>query len=221
MSVNASRKTSKASETVLSSIAAESRELMRNRLARLELAAIRDHDRLPRLAALRADLLDRLHHVVALHHVAEDHVLPVQVRRLRRADEELRAVRVRPRVRHRQAARAGVLARLAREGLIRELGAVDRLAAGAVAAREVAALAHEARDHAVERAALEVQRLAALAGALLTRAQRTEVLRRLRHRVREELHDDAPGALAADGHVEVDLRVRHRAEIDREARATL
>ena len=47
------------------------------------------------------------------------------VRRLRGAHEELAPVRVRPRVRHGQAARAGVLARLAREGLVRELRAVD------------------------------------------------------------------------------------------------
>ena len=36
-------------------------------------------------------------------------MLPIQVRRLRGAEEELRAVRVGPRVRHRQDARARVL----------------------------------------------------------------------------------------------------------------
>ena len=46
----------------------------------------------------------------------------------------------------------------------------------AVAAREVAALAHELRDDTVEGGALEVERLAALAHALLARAQRAEVL---------------------------------------------
>ena len=46
----------------------------------------------------------------------------------------------------------------------------------AVAAREVTALAHELRDDAVEGGALEVERLAAAAHALLARAQSAEVL---------------------------------------------
>lgn len=62
------------------------------------------------------------------------------------------------------------------EVLVRELLAVDRLAARAVAGREVAALAHELRDDAVEGRALEVQRLAGLSGALLARAERAEVV---------------------------------------------
>ena len=49
-------------------------------------------------------------------------------------------------------------------------------AGAAVAAREIAALAHELRDDTVEGGALEVERLAALAHALLARAQRAEVL---------------------------------------------
>ena len=52
-----------------------------------------------------------------------------------------------------------------------------RRAGRAVAAGEVAALAHELRDHAVEGGALEVQGLAAAAHALLARAQSAEVLR--------------------------------------------
>ena len=52
-------------------------------------------------------------------------------------DEELRAVRVRAAVCHRQNAGLGVLQA---EVLIGELGAVDRLAAGAVVVGEIAAL---------------------------------------------------------------------------------
>ena len=48
------------------------------------------------------------------------------------------------------------------EVLVGELGAVDALAACAVATREVAALNHEIGDHAVELAALVAQLLAAL-----------------------------------------------------------
>ena len=77
---------------------------------------------------------------------------------------------------------AGALARTLRTGvlegevLVSELLAVDGLAAGAVAAGEVAALAHELRDDAVEGGALEVERLARLADALLAGAERAEVL---------------------------------------------
>ena len=58
---------------------------------------------------------------------------------------------------------------LSNPDLIGELGAVDRLATSAVVVGEVAALAHEARDHAVERRALEAK-------ALLAGAERAEVL---------------------------------------------
>lgn len=58
------------------------------------------------------------------------------------------------------------------EVLIRELGAVDALAASAVAAGEVAALDHEVLDDAVEGRAL-------VAEALLACGQSTEVLGRL------------------------------------------
>ena len=86
------------------------------------------------------------------------------------AQEELRAVGARAGVGHREDARAGVLEL---KVLILELGAVDGLAAGAVAGGEVAALAHELGDHAVERRAL-------VAEALLAGAQGTEVLQRKR-----------------------------------------
>ena len=62
------------------------------------------------------------------------------------------------------------------EVLVGELLAVDGLAAGAVAAGEVATLAHELRDDAVEGGALEVERLARLAHALLAGAEGAEVL---------------------------------------------
>jgi len=54
-----------------------------------------------------------------------------------------------------------------------------------------------------------VERLPLLAHALLARAQRAEVLRRARHLVRVQLHDDAPRGGAADGHVEEHAGVGH------------
>ena len=54
--------------------------------------------------------------------------------------------------------------------LVGELLAIDRLAAGAIAAGEVASLAHKAWYDAVEGRALEVQRLATAAHPLFSRA---------------------------------------------------
>mmetsp|Transcript_62884 Transcript_62884/g.167224 ORF Transcript_62884/g.167224 Transcript_62884/m.167224 type:complete len:247 (+) Transcript_62884:167-907(+) len=171
-----------------------------------QLAAIGDHHLLAGLAPLAAHSLDRLDHVHALDHLAEDNVLAIEPRGLGGAQEELAAVGARARVRHREDARARVLER---EVLVGKLGAVDRLAARAVAPGEVTALAHELRNHAVERRALEVQRLARLAHALLAGAERAEVLGRLRHDVGAQLHDDAARRRTADRHVEENLGLRH------------
>ncbi len=83
--------------------------------------------------------------------------------------------------------------------LVLELSAVDRLAAGAVVVGEVAALAHEVPDDAVEGAVLEAE-------PLLHRAQGTEILRGPGNDVSAELHRDATEGLAVGGHVEENLR---------------
>ena len=92
------------------------------------------------------------------------------------------------------------------EVLIRELLAVDGLAAGAVAAGEVTRLAHEVRDDAVEDAVLVAEGLARLPDPLLAGAQRPEVLARLRGDVDAELERDATDGRAADAHVEETTR---------------
>eukprot|EP00964_Phaeocystis_antarctica_P001358 scaffold722_cov64-Phaeocystis_antarctica.AAC.1 len=110
-------------------------------------------------------------------------MLPIEPRHLLGRDEELRAVGVRARVGHRERARSAVLDRevLVGEPRVAALPAgqcgVDALAATPVAAGEVAALDHEAGDHAVEGAARVRQLMAALAHALLaaTRWTRTRV----------------------------------------------
>jgi len=161
-------------------------------------AAVSDHHVFARLSTFGADCLNLLDdgHV---EHLAEYHVFAIQPSRLRRAEEELRAVGVGAGVGHGEDSLAGVLER---EVLVGELLAVDALAARAVTAREVAALAHEAGDDAVELAALEAE-------ALLARAERAEVLRRLGDDVAAELHGDAASRRAADGHIKEDLRFRH------------
>ena len=139
----------------------------------LELAAIGNHDRRGRLAALAADGLDGLDNVHTFGDGAEDNVLAVKPVGLDSAQEKLAAVGARACVGHREGARAGVLQL---EVLISELSAVDGFATCAVASGEIASLAHELGDDTVERGALEVERLAALPRSLLAGAQSTEVL---------------------------------------------
>lgn len=136
--------------------------------------------------------------------LAEDDVLAVQPGAGDEAGEDLAAVGVAAGVGHGEDAGAGVLARLAGEGLIRELHAVDGLAAGAVAALKVTELGHKLGNDAVEDGALVVEGLAAAAHALLAGAEGAEVLGGLGAGVLEELEGDALGGLLADGDVEED-----------------
>lgn len=97
-----------------------------------------------------------------------------------------------------------MLACLAREGLIRELHAVDGFAASAVATLEVAELSHELRNNSVEDGGLVVEGLAAAAHTLFTSAESAEVLSSLGSDVLEEFERDALGGLLADRDVEED-----------------
>lgn len=133
-------------------------------------------------------------------------MLAIQPRGLCGTDEELGAVSVGAGVGHGEDARPRVLLY---KVLIGKLLAVDRLSTGTVAPCEVTALAHEPWDHTVERRTLEVQRLAGAAGAFLAGTQRAEVLRRLWHHIRIELHHDPAGWGTADLHIKENLWVRH------------
>ena len=127
------------------------------------------------VACLR--LLDLVDNVHSLHHLAKHHVFAVQVRARHRGNKELRAVRVRTRIRHAQHSLFRVLQR---ERLVRKLLAVNRAAARSVELREIAALNHEVVNHAVEDRVLVAQSHAVRVGALLARAQTSEVLAGLR-----------------------------------------
>ncbi|GET89186.1 cyclophilin a, putative [Leishmania tarentolae] len=151
-------------------------------------------------AAAAADGLHSLDDFVALQHLTEDDMLAIQPARRCCAQEELRTVRVGAGVGHRQRSRTEVLAGLASEGLIGEFSAVDGLATSTIAVSEVATLAHELRDHTVERAAR-------VAEPLLARAQRTKVLGRLGDGIGKELHRHAAGALTTDLDIHPNLRV--------------
>ena len=86
------------------------------------------------------DVLDPADNIHALYDLSEDDVLPVEVGGVLRSEEELAAIGSRPGVSHGEEAAAGVLDN---EVLIGELLSIDGLPARAVAAGEVAALAHE------------------------------------------------------------------------------
>lgn len=109
----------------------------------LQLAAVRDDDGLHGAAALRSGLLDGSEGLRPLHNLPEHDVFSVEPGRLRGADEELRAVRVRPCVRHRQHATARVLQL---KVLVFECRPIDRLPASPVARSEVAALLYMFSD---------------------------------------------------------------------------
>jgi hypothetical protein len=171
-------------------------------LISLQLARLLDGDGLGGLSGLGADLLDGLDDVETLDDLAEDDVLTVEPRGLDGADEELGAVGAGASVGHGEDTGASVLEV---EVLVLELLAVDGLSAGAVAAGEVTTLKHELGDDAVEAGALEVERLARLAGTLLASAEGAEVLSGLGDLVLEELHDDAAGWRPTYGDVEEDI----------------
>merc|ERR1719195_2517316 len=168
--------------------------------AALALPAVVYDDLLGGLAALGAEGLDLLDRVHALDDLPEDDVLAVEPGGLGRAQEELAAVGVGSSVGHGEDPGPGVLQL---EVLVLELHPVDGLAARAVPCGEVAALAHEVGDDAVERRSLEAE-------ALLPGAQRAEVLARPRGHVEAQLHDDLAQLLAAGLDVEEDPLVsRH------------
>ena len=135
-------------------------------ISRSKLATIRYEHFLGGRATLTAIGLDLLDHVHALDHLAERHMLAVEPRARHRGDKELRAVGVWPRVGHGHQAGPVVLDC---EILVRELALlVDRLAAGAVVAREIAALQHKARHDPMKGGAL-------VAKAFFTCAQSAKV----------------------------------------------
>lgn len=84
------------------------------------------------------------------------------------------------------------------EVLIRELLAIDRLAARAIAASKVTTLNHKVLDDTVEVGAL-------VSVALLASGQSTEVLNSLGNSLAVKTDDNATQLLLAMGHVEVDL----------------
>lgn len=143
----------------------------------LKWTTIGDHNLLCGLARLRAVRFDLLDNIQALNNFAKDNVLVIQPGGLHRANEELRAVGIGASVGHWEDAGSGVLQA---EVLIGELVAIDGLASSAIVIGEIAALAHEVWNDAMETGAL-------IAEALLAGAQGTEILGCFGHDIRAQL----------------------------------
>jgi len=119
--------------------------------------------------------LDGVQGIEAINHLSEDCIIVVQMRMLRVCKEELRSIRVRARVSHRQNASGGVL--VVWMNLISELGA-PYAGAAFPCVRRITALQHEALDVAME------ERIVVIARA----RQRKKIKCRPRHIVTEDLY---------------------------------
>ena len=114
----------------------------------LKLSALLDLDsHLGLVSWVLVAVLDLLHNLVALEHLAKDDVLAVEPARDNSGDKELRAIGIAASVSHAEQALLGMLQL---EVLIVEAVAVDRLAPGAVTLGEVATLDHEVLDDTVK-----------------------------------------------------------------------
>jgi len=142
---------------------------------------------LPRAGAGLLKLGDD-HHTLIIGNLTEDNVLSIQPRGDDGGDEELGSVGVGASIGHGQETGLGMLSL---EVLVRELLAIDGLAAGAIASSEVTTLQHELRDDSVELATL-------VAKALLTSAEGTEVLGGLWDYIVVEFEVDSAGLRRRD-----------------------
>jgi len=141
-------------------------------------------------------------------------MLAVQPGRLGCTKEELRTVGIRPRVCHTKDSWPSMLEL---EVFVLELCAVDTFAPSSIVVREVSALAHEIWNDSVETTVFETK-------SLLVSAKLPEILGRLGHYVRSELHLNPTGRLAANLNVEINLWVltaRRRSRVRRTTAAHL
>jgi hypothetical protein len=119
---------------------------------------------------LRSDRLNLIHNLEAFDDLAEDDMLAIQMRSVPRANEELATIGVWSGIGHRETAFACVLTCLTGEALIGKFSTIDGLSTTTISQSEIAALAHEAGDDAVEGGAFEMQRHTTLPHPLFTSA---------------------------------------------------
>merc|ERR1712241_112050 len=130
---------------------------------------------------------------------SKDDMFAIEMRSCSGAQEELRPVRVRSCIRHRQNSRASVLVD---EILVLKFVPVDGLAAGAIASREVSALAHELGNDTMKRASF-------ITITVLSAAKFLEIAHCFWDVLFVEIHDNTTFLFASDTDVEEDLRIGH------------
>jgi len=160
-----------------------------------EHSAVGNHNLFRNVTISRPNCLDFLDDVHSSSNTSEHDVRIVQPRSFRRAEEELTAIRVLSRIRHRQNARARMFEF---EVFVVELVSIDRFSTRTVVIRKVSALAHETGNHAVEARVFVTK-------PFLTGAQRAEVLRGLWYDVIAESHFNSTRRTSADRNVEETL----------------
>ena len=165
-----------------------------------ENAAVSNDSVLAGLSRAGADTLKSVDNIDTLENLTKDSVATIEPGGLLEGDEELGAVCVGARVGHGEEVGLGVLEI---EVLVWEGPPVDRFTSSAAAFSEVSSLGHEARDDAVEMAALEMEGLACVANASLSSRERGEILHSLRHHVAEHAKDYAPSRVT----VHLDVKV--------------
>jgi hypothetical protein len=162
-------------------------------IRQLQLPTLINHHLRTRRTTPAAKGFHFLDHIHAFDDGAEDDVFAVEPFGLGGTEEELRAVGTRTGVSHAENAWAGVLQS---EVFVSELGAVDGLATGAIVVSEIAALAHETGDDAVEAGAGKAK-------ALFASAESTEILSCLGHNVAAELNNNPAQRLAISSDIQV------------------
>jgi len=139
-----------------------------------------------------------LNNIITVYDLAENDMLAIQMCCSLCANKEQRPIRVFARIGHGQAA---LLMRLG-EILVVKLWTVDGFTARAVGLREVAPLAHEAGNYAVEARLHEGQANATLGYAPLAGTEAPEVLNRSGDNVGEELKLDVSNGSAVNADLE-------------------
>jgi len=158
----------------------------------LELATVSDHDLSLGLTTLGTVAFNGFNNIHALGDTAEHTVLAIEPWGGDGAQEELASVGVRSSIGHGQNTWPLVLQL---EVFISKLVAINRLSSGAVVVGEIASLAHELGDDAMEAGALESE-------ALLTGAESAEILGGLGNDVGPQRHNNAAQRLAVGSNIE-------------------
>lgn len=164
----------------------------------LQLTAVSNQYFLGSLATTATDGLHILNNIFATFYLTKDNMLPIKPAGDGGSDEELRAIGVLTRIRHREHHRLAVLVI---EIFILKFAPVYALATGTIPGSKITTLAHKTGNNSVKLRAL-------VSETLLTGAQCTEVLYCLWDVIKQG-KDDATRWLTANGDVEEALHAHY------------